>query len=130
MLYGASASASVSARQWAAGCVWSGRQNAFGWGCLLDGSEGGADCYAAPARAADLAGLPEAFVDVSSTEVFRDDAVAYVGRLLECGVQAELHVWPGGPHGFHGLAPAARVSRAANEPQEAWVRRVLRPVGE
>lgn len=105
----------------------SGRRDVSGAGGRT--RSGGGACWTG-ARAADLAGLLEAFVDVSSTEVFMDDAVAYAGRLWECGVQAELHVWPGGPHGFHELAPAAKVSRAANEAQEAWVRRVLRPVGE
>jgi acetyl esterase/lipase len=35
----------------------------------------------APSRATDLGGLPSAFVDVGSAEVFRDEAVAYASRL-------------------------------------------------
>jgi acetyl esterase/lipase len=81
--------------------------------------------YAAPSRAPDLRFLPEAFIDVGTAEVFRDEAVEYASRLWECGCQAELHVWPGAWHGFAELAPEARLSVMAKEARAAWVRRVL-----
>ena len=37
--------------------------------------------------------------------------VAYAMRLIEAGVPTELHVHPGCPHAFEGLAPDADVSR-------------------
>jgi acetyl esterase/lipase len=82
--------------------------------------------YAAPGRATDLSGLPPAFVDVGSAEVFRDEAVAYADRLWAAGVQAELHVWAGGFHMFHGPAPAAALSVASVAARADWVRRTLR----
>jgi hypothetical protein len=33
--------------------------------------------YAAPARATDLSGLPDTWIDVGSVELFRDECVAF-----------------------------------------------------
>jgi acetyl esterase/lipase len=57
--------------------------------------------------------------------MFRDEAVAYATRLWQAGGQAELHVWPGGFHGFWGAAPQAALSRAALAAPVPWLRRVL-----
>ncbi|HEY8307916.1 MAG TPA: alpha/beta hydrolase fold domain-containing protein [Lapillicoccus sp.] len=66
----------------------------------------GDDCVlAAPTRATDLAGLPPAFIECCSAEVFRDEDVAYASGLWAAGSQAELPVWPGGFHGCDQLAP-------------------------
>jgi acetyl esterase/lipase len=81
--------------------------------------------YAAPARATDLSGLPPAFVDVGSAETFRDEDVAYASRIWQAGGSAELHVWPGGFHGFAGAVPQAAVSRAAVAAQRDWLARLL-----
>jgi len=83
--------------------------------------------YAAPARTTDLAGLPPAFIDVGSAEVFRDEDVAYAGRLWAAGVQAALPVWPGGFHLFDGAVPAAALSAQARATRTTWVRRTLAP---
>jgi acetyl esterase/lipase len=98
-----------------------------GWDALLGDRRGGGDVsiYAAPARATDLAGLPAAFVDVGSVETFRDEDIDYATRLLQAGVQCELHVWPGGFHGFDSMAPQASLSRTATATRTAWVRRLL-----
>jgi acetyl esterase/lipase len=122
---------SVSSRQYVDEGTWSRGSNELGWRCLLGekptGGDGdkGVSIYAAPSRVTDLGGLPEAFIDVGAAEVFRDEAVAYASRLWECGVQTELHVWPGAWHGFAELAPEARLSVRAREAREAWMRRVL-----
>ena len=87
----------------------------FGWNAYLAGREGSEDVsiYAAPARATDLQGLPETYIDCASAEVFRDETVAYASELWRCGVQAELHVWPGAFHGFTSMVPDATISRTA-----------------
>jgi len=41
------------------------------------------------------------------------------------GVQAELHVWPGGFHGFDLFVPTARISIEARAARTAWLRRLL-----
>ncbi|MGH9058540.1 MAG: alpha/beta hydrolase fold domain-containing protein, partial [Acidimicrobiales bacterium] len=57
--------------------VWDSISNATGWAALLGDAAGGEGVspYAAPARAADLSGLPSAFVEVGAVETFRDEAV-------------------------------------------------------
>ncbi|MET8983152.1 alpha/beta hydrolase fold domain-containing protein [Streptomyces sp. NPDC004539] len=116
-----------SAVQMAGRGVWDRQDNRFGWSALLGDAAGGPDVspYAAPARATDLSGLPPAFIDVGSAETFRDEAVAYASRIWQAGGQAELHVWPGGFHGFFGAVPQAAVSQAAVAAQHDWLRRTL-----
>ena len=63
----------------------------------------GVSPYAAPARADDLSGLPEAFIDVGSAETLRDEAVAYASRIWQAG----------------GITVDARAARVR------WLRRLL-----
>ncbi|MGI5271103.1 alpha/beta hydrolase [Nonomuraea sp. CA-218870] len=118
-----------SAVQMAGLGIWDRTANEVGWTALLGDRRGGPDVspYAAPARATDLSGLPPAFIDVGSAETFRDEDVAYATRIWQAGGQAELHVWPGGFHGFEGIVPHAAVSQAAVEARTRWLRRVLNP---
>ncbi len=106
--------------------IWDRAANEVGWTALLGDARGGPDVspYAAPARATDLSGLPPAFIDVGSAETFRDEDVAYATRIWQAGGVAELHVWPGGCHGFTGIAPQAALSRAAVAAQRNWLRRI------
>jgi acetyl esterase/lipase len=119
----------ASSRQYTQTGSWSRESNDTGWTALLGDRRKTerVSTYAAPARATDLTGLPPAFVDVGSAEVFRDEAVAYASALWAAGVQAELHVWAGGFHMFHGPAPTAALSVAAVRERADWVRRALRP---
>ena len=56
--------------------------------------------YAAPARAADLSGLPPAYIEACALDPLRDEDIAYASRLLQAANRTELHVIPGAPHGF------------------------------
>ena len=106
--------------------VWDRGSNAVGWTALL-GDRKGTDAvsiYAAPARATDLSGLPPAYIDCGSAEVFRDEDVAYAIGIWAAGGQAELHVWQGGFHGFEMVSHAA-ISRAAVAARDSWVARIL-----
>jgi acetyl esterase/lipase len=107
--------------------IWDATSNTTGWDALLCERRGGGgvSSYAAPARATDLAGLPASFVDVGSVETFRDEDIDYAARLLQAGVQCELHVWPGGFHGFDAMAPQAALSQTASATRAAWIRRLL-----
>jgi acetyl esterase/lipase len=118
-----------SAHQMAGTRMWNRQANEVGWTALLGDARGGPDVspYAAPARAADLAGLPPAFVDVGSADTFRDEDVDYATRIWQAGGVAELHVWPGGFHGFDGVAPHAAVSQAAVAARANWLARLLGP---
>ena len=67
---------------------------------------------------------------MGSAETFRDEDVAYASRIWQAGGAAELHVWPGGFHGFTGAVPQAALSRAAVAAQRDWLSRLLsQPVG-
>ncbi len=116
-----------SAHQMAGLGVWDRTSNETGWRALLGEACGSADVspYAAPARADDLSGLPPAFIDVGSAETFRDEDVAYASRIWQAGGIAELHVWPGGFHGFDGLVPQAALSMDARAARLRWLRRLL-----
>ncbi|WP_020123603.1 alpha/beta hydrolase [Streptomyces canus] len=106
---------------------WDRTANETGWTALLGEQRGGPDvpAYAAPARAEDLSGLPPAFLDVGSAESFRDEVVTYASRIWQAGGVAELHVWPGGFHGFDGLAPQAALSQAARAARLRWLRGIV-----
>jgi acetyl esterase/lipase len=108
--------------------VWDRTSNLTGWTALLGDARGGPDVspYAASARAADLSGLPPAYIDVGTVETFRDEAIDYAARLCRAGVNAELHVWAGVFHASEALAPQAAVSRAARETRLSYLRRALR----
>ncbi|GIF20005.1 acetyl esterase/lipase [Actinoplanes tereljensis] len=107
--------------------VWDRQANLMGWSALLGDRRGGPEVspYAAPARADDLSGLPPAFIDVGSAETFRDEDVAYATRIWQAGGRAELHVWPGGFHGFDMMAPAAALSRDAQDARVRWLNRLF-----
>lgn len=98
-----------------------------GWTALLGDAAGGPEVsvYASPARADDLSGLPPAYIDVGGSEIFLDEAVDYATRLSHAGVPVELHVWPGGFHGFNSLVPHAAVSQTANQTRLAYLTRNL-----
>ncbi|NJP82811.1 alpha/beta hydrolase, partial [Streptomyces sp. AA8] len=118
-----------SARQMEGLGVWDRSANETGWTALLGDRRGGPDvpAYAAPARASDLSALPPAFLDVGSAETFRDEVVTYASRIWQAGGEAELHVWPGGFHGFDGTAPQAALSQAARDARLRWLHRLLTP---
>lgn len=93
--------------------IWSRESNTFGWQSYLGDLYGSDDVpyIAAPARATDLSGLPAAFISVGSVDGFRDEDITYAMRLNQAGVAAELHVYPGLPHGaslFAGIPGVAQ----------------------
>ncbi|WP_062442774.1 alpha/beta hydrolase [Herbidospora daliensis] len=118
--------ATTSTLQFTGPGVWSREMNAYGWRALLGGLTGDdVPAYVSPAVAADLSGLPPAYVDAGSAEVFRDEDVAYATRIWAAGGRADLHVWDGGFHGFDALYPAAALSAEARRTRTAWLDRLL-----
>jgi acetyl esterase/lipase len=75
------------------------------WQYYLGGAT--ATPYAAPARAADLSGLPPAYVAAAEFDPLRDEDIEYALRLLQAGVRVELHQWPGTFHGSQAILSAA-----------------------
>lgn len=117
----------ASAQQFSGLGLWDRESNDTGWNALL-GDRRHTDAvsqYASPALATDLTGLPPAFIDTTSLEVFRDEDVEYALRLWAAGVDAELHVWAGGFHGFDITFPDAVLSRRAVRARDEWLERIL-----
>src|SRR5262249_29243157 len=106
--------------------VWSKASNAFGWRSYLGSLYGTGDipAYGAAARAADLAGLPEAYVCVGGADGFRDEDITYAMRLYGAGVPTELHVYPGAPHGVALWAETELAQRYLRDQQD-WLGRQL-----
>lgn len=103
--------------------IWDRAGNIEAWEWFLGGKP--ADGYAAPARATDLAGLPPAFVDVGDMDLFRDEDIAFVARLLQAGVPTEFHVYPGAYHASEVFAPQAELSQRIVGNRIAALRRAL-----
>jgi acetyl esterase/lipase len=106
--------------------VWSRHSNSYGWRSYLGKlADGDPPADAAPARADDLAGLPPSYVCVGGADGFRDEDIDFAQRLMAAGVDTELHVYPGVPHGiemWQGTEPA----RQYRDDQQNWLRRQLR----
>jgi len=107
--------------------IWDPGSNRYGWKAYLGDRFGTDDVpvYAAPARATDLSGLPPAYILVGTLDGFLDEDIAYAQRLNHAGVPAELHVYPGAPHGFELFAPDTALARRATAELEGWLGRML-----
>lgn len=95
--------------------TWTAQDNETGWHCLLGDAAGGPDvpAYAAPARAQDLRGLPAAFIEGCTLDLFMDEDEAYARRLADAGVEVVWRVRKGVPHGYDVLAPSSWIARRA-----------------
>jgi acetyl esterase/lipase len=100
--------------------MWDREMNVRAWEAYL-GDHSDADDrppYAAPGRAETLSGLPPAYLDVGTHDVFRDETTAYADGLAKDGVQTEYHLWPGAYHGYTIFVPDAQIS------EETWTARL------
>jgi acetyl esterase/lipase len=52
------------------------------------------------ARAEDLSGLPQTFIDVGDLDLFAVECIRYAERLVRAGVPTDLHVVAGAVHGY------------------------------
>lgn len=93
--------------------LWTAAENRFGWTSLLPCPPGSDDVspYAAAARVDDLAGLPPTFILTGALDLFLDENMDYVKRLIHAGVPAGIHVYPGAYHAFD-LAGDTRLGKA------------------
>lgn len=116
-----------SSREFTDPRIWSREKNLFGWEMYLGPIFGKDDVpyYAAPARAADLSGLPPTYTYVGELDLFRDETINYVTRLLQAGVPTEFHIYPGCFHGFDMFTDICDISRRAESDFIGIMKRAL-----
>ena len=104
--------------------AWNRASNAYGWRALLAQEPGSADidCYAAPTRADNLAGLPPTFLGIGALDLFLDENLEYARRLTRAGVAVELHVYPGAFHSFERAVDAQVTREAIRISRRAYAR--------
>ncbi len=110
--------------------IWTPHNNRFGWTAHLGHEPGAPNAapYAVPARADSLADLPPAFIATGGLDLFLEEDLDYARRLMRAGVPVELHVYPGGFHGFD-FDPSARVSaQAVRDSRDALRRGLHQPI--
>ena len=107
--------------------VWNRQSNLIGWKSYVGDAVGTDQVspYAAPTRADSLAGLPPAYLPVGDLDLFIDEDIEYAQRLQQADVPAELHVYPGGIHGFDLLAPASRLAQRFVRDRDEALRRAF-----
>ena len=114
--------------------LWNRPNAVLSWQYYLGDSyiPGGDDVpyTAAPARASveQLRGLPPAYVSTMEFDPLRDEGIEYALKLLQAGVNVELHSFPGTFHGSELMADAAVSQRGLSEGLEA-LRRGLKVQG-
>ncbi|KAF5000163.1 hypothetical protein FGRMN_1977 [Fusarium graminum] len=108
--------------------TWSSAHNRIAWKAYVGQDVAGkpdfdVSPYAAPARAKDYKGLPSIYVDVGTLDLFREEGLEFVRRLLKDNVEVEFHLWPGVPHVFEFLGPRTRWHLRAEEARNNALRR-------
>jgi len=62
-------------------------------------------------RAKIIPNLPSTFISIEEQDLLRDEAIEYAQRLMQAGINTELHVYPGTFHGSFIVVPEADVSQ-------------------
>jgi triacylglycerol lipase len=95
--------------------IWTRDKNQFGWNALrgdyapTDERKG----WFSPGLAEDLTGLPPTYMITGALDLFLDEDLDYARRLIDAGVQTELHVYPGAIHAFEMVPDTALQAQAA-----------------
>ncbi len=89
--------------------IWTNERNYYGWKSLLGHEPGGDDVspYASASRISNMQGLAPVFICVGALDLFVDENIVYAQRLIRSGIPTELHVYPGGFHGFDTMQDSA-----------------------
>jgi acetyl esterase/lipase len=103
--------------------VWNRSANIDAWAAYL--GDGEPTIYSSPAIADDLSGLPPAYINVGTFDMFMDEDIAYATALNRAGVACELHVYPGAFHASVGFIPDHPTSVRWAADEAAFIDRCL-----
>lgn len=93
--------------------AWDRSANLDSWRWYLgEDHSGDVHPYASPLHAKDLTGLPDIFIDVGDADLFVDEDIQMVSRLIEAGNRVEFHCYPGAYHACELFAPEAELSKS------------------
>ena len=95
--------------------IWTRDKNRFGWEALRGdyAADDERKAWFSPALADDLSRLAPVYLSTGALDLFLDEDLAYARRLIDCGVQTELHVYPGAIHAFEMVPDTALAEQAA-----------------
>jgi acetyl esterase len=85
--------------------------------------------YVSPLRADDLSNLPPTFVITAEIDVLRDEQIAYVERLRQCGVPVEQKIYAGMCHGFFQTGAMVPTAHTAIDDAAAAMRAAVEDGG-
>jgi acetyl esterase/lipase len=103
--------------------VWNRSANLHAWTAYLGGAE--PTPYSSPTTATDLRGLPPAYINVGTYDMFLDEDMAYATALNRAGVACELHVYPGAFHASSTFLPDHPLSVRWRAEEEAFIAATL-----
>lgn len=103
--------------------VWNRAANLAAWEAYLGGQP--ATIYSSPSICTDLRGLPPAYINVGTFDMFMDEDIAYATALNRDGVACELHVYPGAFHGSQGFVVDHPTSQRWVADEQAFLARAL-----
>jgi acetyl esterase len=98
---------------------------AWFWAHYLNDASEADHPHASPLRAADLAGLPAAYIVSAQYDPLRDEAELYGERLRAFGVPAEITRRPGMNHGFLFWVGVVDGADASMKETCDWARRIF-----
>lgn len=103
--------------------LWNNKSNRAGWTSYLGYTPGTATPppYAAPARRADLGGLPPAWIGAGDVELFFAEDQAYAEALSRAGVDTTFDSVAGAPHAFESLASKTQLAIDYKSRAHAWL---------
>jgi acetyl esterase/lipase len=95
--------------------IWTRDKNRYGWEALRGDYQPVDErkAWFSPALADDLAGVAPAYISTGALDLFLDEDLDYARRLVDCGVQTELHVYPGAIHAFELVPDTGLAEQAA-----------------
>ncbi|MFG1696009.1 alpha/beta hydrolase fold domain-containing protein [Nonomuraea sp. NPDC049309] len=108
--------------------VFTRRDYRLAWEAVLGDrlGTGGVHPYAAPGRATDLAGLPDAFIALAQFDLLRDEGLDLARKLIAAGVPVDLHLYARAFHAWDRFAASSELARSFERTWHTFLRRNLR----